>query len=333
MPVTKNPMLRYRILDECFRNSMRSYTIDELLDEVNRRIELTEGKAEIIKLRQLRYDIAYMQSDEGWGIELVEEKFGKKRVYRYEDTSYSIFNSSLTDMQINAIQSVIGLLEGYSSNPEMNHLIDMLDTLKLTADNTRIERKIIGVGMNPYLKGREHLITLYQHIKSNEALQFEYKKFGSEELTKEIIHPQYLKEYNQRWFLISVYEKNKDAIRVFALDRIVSFKVAKRVKYFEVELDWEEEYFADIIGVTNYEHESPVEIKLRFLNGRGNYVETKPLHPSQKPVSWIDSQTAEVSLYVKINNELVAMLLSYGNDLEVIESEELKNRLKTKRSN
>ena len=331
MPVTKNPMLRYRILDECFRNSMRSYTIDELLDEVNRRIELTEGKAEIIKLRQLRYDIAYMQSDEGWGIELVEEKFGKKRVYRYEDTSYSIFNSSLTDMQINAIQSVIGLLDGYSSNPEMKHLIDTLDTLKLTADNTRIERKIIGVGMNPYLKGREHLITLYQHIKSNEALQFEYKKFGSDESIKEIIHPQYLKEFNQRWFLISVYEKNKDAIRVFALDRIVSFKVAKRVKYFEVELDWEEEYFADIIGVTNFEHESPVDIKLRFLNGRGNYAETKPLHPSQKPISWIDSQTAEVSLYVKLNNELVAMLLSYGNDVEVIEPIELKNRLTTKR--
>jgi predicted DNA-binding transcriptional regulator YafY len=331
MPVTKNPMLRYRILDECFRNGMRSYTIDELLEEVNRRIEITEGKAEIIKLRQLRYDIAYMQSDEGWGIELVEEKFGKKRVYRYEDTSYSIFNSSLTDMQINAIQSVIGLLEGYSSNPEMNHLIDMLDTLKLTADNTRIERKIIGVGINPYLKGREHLIPLYQHIKSNEALHLEYKKFGSEESSREIIHPQYLKEFNQRWFLIAVYENNKDAIRVFALDRIVGFRVAKRIKYFEVELDWEEEYFADIIGVTNYENESPVEIKLRFLNGRGNYVQTKPLHPSQKPVSWIDNQTADVSLYVKINNELEAMLLSYGKDLEIIEPKELKKRLKEKK--
>ena len=209
----------------------------------------------------------------------------------------------------------------------------MLDTLKLTADNTRIERKIIGVGMNPYLKGREHLIPLYQHIKSNEALHFEYKKFGSNETIKEIIHPQYLKEYNQRWFVISVYEKNKDAIRVFALDRIVCFKVTKRVKYFEVELDWEEEYFADIIGVTNFENESPVDIKLRFLNGRGNYVETKPLHPSQKPVSWIDSQTAEVSLYVKINNEMEAMLLSYGKDLEVIEPLELHNRLTLKRSN
>ena len=234
-------------------------------------------------------------------------------------------------MQINAIQSVIGLLEGYSSNPEMNHLIDMLDTLKLTADNTRIERKIIGLGINPYLKGREHLIPLYQHIKSNEALQFEYKKFGSDESSKEIIHPQYLKEYNQRWFLIAVYENNKDAIRVFALDRIVGFKVAKRIKYFEVELDWEEEYFADIIGVTNFENESPVEIKLRFLNGRGNYVETKPLHPSQKPVSWIDNQTAEVTLFVKINNELEAMLLGYGKDLEVIEPKELKKRLKEKK--
>ena len=141
-----------------------------------------------------------------------------------------------------------------------------------------------------------------------------------------------MKEFNQRWFLISVYEKNKDAIRVFALDRIVSFKVAKRVKYFEVELDWEEEYFADVIGVTNYEKESPVEVKLRFLNGRGNYAETKPLHPSQKPIVWTDSQTAEVSLFVKLNNELEALLLSYGKDLEVLEPAELQTRLIIKRS-
>ena len=75
MPVTKNPMLRYRILDDCFRNTARDFTIDELLLEVNRRIELTEGNASIVQLRQLRYDIAHMQSVEGWGIDLIEDNF------------------------------------------------------------------------------------------------------------------------------------------------------------------------------------------------------------------------------------------------------------------
>jgi len=36
MPVDKQVMLRYQVLNKCFRNRYREYTIDDLVDECNK---------------------------------------------------------------------------------------------------------------------------------------------------------------------------------------------------------------------------------------------------------------------------------------------------------
>lgn len=55
MPVNNNALFRYRILDRCFKNKHRNYTIDDLLDEVNENLIDQTGKG--VSLRQLRVDI------------------------------------------------------------------------------------------------------------------------------------------------------------------------------------------------------------------------------------------------------------------------------------
>ncbi len=35
MPVDKQVLLRYQVLNKCFRNRYREYTIDDLVDECN----------------------------------------------------------------------------------------------------------------------------------------------------------------------------------------------------------------------------------------------------------------------------------------------------------
>jgi hypothetical protein len=52
-------------------------------------------KHESVKLRQVQDDIAFMRSPEGWDIELAELFDGKKKIYRYEDTKFSIMNVPL----------------------------------------------------------------------------------------------------------------------------------------------------------------------------------------------------------------------------------------------
>ena len=83
------------------------------------------------------------------------------------------------------------------------------------------------------------------------------------------------------------------------------------------EIDWSE-YFEDIIGVTKIEN-APVEnIVLHFYGRTGNYIETKPIHESQKS-KWIDEDVLEVRIKVIRNFELERLILSYGSNVKVIE--------------
>ena len=40
MPVDKQVLLRYQVLNRCFRNRYRDFTIDELVEECNNESEL-----------------------------------------------------------------------------------------------------------------------------------------------------------------------------------------------------------------------------------------------------------------------------------------------------
>jgi len=81
-----------------------------------------------------------------------------------------------------------------------------------------------------------------------------------------------------------------------------------------------------MVGVTRPESAQPEKIVLHFLGIRGKYVETKPLHGSQK-ARWIDDKTLEVQLDLIVNRELVSLLLSYGDDLVINKPIDLRTKL------
>ena len=100
MATNKHAQIRYTVLDECFSNFNRAYTYKDLLKEVNDKLYYIDTDG--IKLRQLQYDIAYMKSDVGYGIELNEElklyKGGSgpgQRIFRYKDPDFSLANHPL----------------------------------------------------------------------------------------------------------------------------------------------------------------------------------------------------------------------------------------------
>jgi hypothetical protein len=101
MAYTKNALIRYKILDTCFRNTGKRYFIEDLINECEKVLLELEPNSNGISLRQIRDDISFMKSTEGWEIELGNFKDGKKMYYRYVDTSFSINNMPLNDLEIN----------------------------------------------------------------------------------------------------------------------------------------------------------------------------------------------------------------------------------------
>ncbi len=147
-----------------------------------------------------------------------------------------------------------------------------------------------------------------------------YKPFDEEALDL-VFHPQYLKQYNNRWYIFGVEQNHQDQIWNLALDRIESLSTTKDYPYIKLDVDWNE-YFDDIIGVTNLDNATVEKIHFLVHGKTAHYLYTKPLHGSQHS-KWIYENTLDVTLNVKINFELTRTLLSYAPFITILSPQSL----------
>jgi len=330
MANTKNALIRYKVLDNCFRNTGKRYFIEDLINACEHTLLEIEPNSNGISLRQIRDDIAFMKSKEGWEIELGNFKDGKKMYYRYVDTSFSINNMPLNDLEINQLQSALDILSQFKGMPQFEWIHELIPKLKQGINSDEKRNLIIDFDNNKYLKGIDNLGTLFNAIYYKKVLSVSYKPFENSSSSEIIIHPYFLKQYNNRWFLFGYNPEFEKYDWNLAIDRIESIKELKGKYQKNNLIDWED-YFDDIIGVTKPLDKEVEQVVLCFFGKTAKYIESKPLHGSQKP-RWIDENTLEVRLEVIINYELERLILSFAESVSVIKplslADEIKKRLK-----
>ena len=323
MATNKHAQIRYNTLDKCFRNPGRNYKLEDLLEECNQAIINFDPDSEGIKKRQLYDDLRYMESEQGWSIELEEGlKQGRKRVYRYVDTNFSISNQPLNEADANHLKSALITLSRFKGLPQFDWVDELSIRLEDSFSLTKETKNIISFEENEFLKGKEHIAQFYDAINYKKVLKIKYKNFKSQEPQIFILHPYYLKQYNNRWFL---FGKNKDFENLtnLALDRIEKIEETDQ-HYIETNIDFNE-YFDDVIGVSV--NEGPIQkILLKISNNSINYIKTKPLHGSQK-IKVENDEFTVVELELIPNYELESRILSFGENMEVLEPINIRDNL------
>lgn len=164
------------------------------------------------------------------------------------------------------------------------------------------------------------------------VLRFSYQRFGQEpfEMT---FHPQFLKEYNGRWFVFGDADREPFKAYNVPLDRIVDeVNVVNDVEYIPAPKGFYQEFFENIIGVTREKDAKvePVVIRTKTEYQHGLLL-TKPLHHSQKETlpfgEYEDGNYGEVTLTIEPNRELRGKILAYGQYLEVIQPISLREQI------
>lgn len=322
MSTNKQAIIRYQTLDKCFRNIGRNYAIADLVEECNKSIYEYTGKEQGIKRRQLYDDIRFMESEQGWSIELKKEKDGRRVFYKYEKSNFSISNQPLNETEANQLREALLTLDRFKGLPQYNWINEINTRLESTFNLKQKNKTIISFEQNEYLKGLEYIPVLYNAILYKKVLNIGYKSFNSDEVKLIIISPYYLKQYNTRWFLFGKSD-DYETITNLALDRIESNEQVNN-DYINSDIDFNE-YFEDIIGVTipneNLEH-----IILKADKTLIPYITTKPLHGSQK--IYDIENNFEIHLKLIPNYELETMILSFGEKMQVIEPIMLVDKLK-----
>jgi predicted DNA-binding transcriptional regulator YafY len=184
----------------------------------------------------------------------------------------------------------------------------------------------MGFESNRFLKGIEHLGPLYNAIRFKKILLITYQPFESQAAFDITLHPYYLKEYNGRWFLFGYNPEKDKADWNLPIDRMQTVKEIRGKYRKNEDIDWQE-YFEDMVGVTRVTGRQPETIRLNFYGLTGKYIESKPLHGSQKH-KWIDDATLEVTLQVIINYELERLIISYGETVKVHQPKSLAHTIR-----
>jgi predicted DNA-binding transcriptional regulator YafY len=324
MPSNKNASYRYRVIDNCLKNTGRKWTLDDLVDEISTRLEEDFGKDTGISKRTVQMDISIMRSERPRGFEA--PIVCKDGYYSYDDAEYSIENNPLNEQDIKNLEEAIELLKQFKNIPVFTDLQEMVIKLEgIIPEKKHKGRKLIDFETNENLKGLSFIDPIYKAIKNKQVLNLEYLPFTHTENLKMTIHPYLLKEYHNRWFLIG-YNDELKKISHLALDRIELFYLSDQK--FILAKDYNESvYFENVLGITIPENANPETLELKFTPERAPYIKTKPIHHSQKIIQENENGIV-IQLKLVINKELISELLSYGKDLIVLKPESLAKIIK-----
>lgn len=324
MPTNKNAAIRYQTLDKCFRDRRHRYYIEDLIDKCEEAIYYYNGVGGVSR-RQIFEDIKFMESETGWSVPLERKQDGRRVYYRYRDPDFTINAQPLTEDEARQLRSVIITLRRFRGLPSNAWVDEVISNLEWRFGLRGKQENMIGFEQNPYLRGLNLLPDIIDAATSHQAVRITYRNYKNcdEEYTV-VAHPWYIKQYNNRWFLMA-YDAEADRISNYALDRIQNFNVEEDVAYIpNKEVDFEH-YFDDVFGVTIPPSDvEKIRVLLQFSKKQYPYIVSKPLHHSQEIV---DADNRILAVEVRPTYEFTQLILSFGFDVQVLEPEPFKQEI------
>mgnify|MGYP000674512180 CR=1 FL=1 len=324
MATNKHAIIRYQALDRCFRNTARRYYIDDLIEACNQALYEFEGVEEGVKRRQIYDDIRFMESEQGYSIPLEKIRDGKRVFYRYSDPNFSINKEPLNEAEAEQLKEALLTLNRFKGMPQFEWVNEMITRLQSSFNLVKTDKQIIEFEHNPFLQGLEHITNLYYAISYEKVLVIRYQGFKQEKEDQFYFHPYYLKQYNNRWFVFGLHEE-LGKIANLALDRIKYIEEVRQ-QYKPTDIDFEE-YFEDVVGVTIPDDGEVQKILLSVDLSLFAYIESKPIHGSQK-IKERKDDSALIELELIPNYEFESLILSYGSKIKILEPVELAKRMK-----
>jgi len=325
MATNKNALIRYRTIDRCLQNRTRRWTLDDLIDTCSDALYEYEGKHSNVSKRTVQLDIQMMRSDKlGYNAPIIVYE---RKYYTYEDDMYTITNLPIDQMDMDVLQESMDMLsqfKDFSLFKELSGVIQKLeDKIYREPDN---KSPIVHMDKNENLKGLDFLDELYQAIQNKIVLDIDYRSFKSFRNNVLKVHPLILKEFNNRWFVIT-REHIHSQIMTLALDRIQKVSLDLVTDYDSRDFD-ADNYYKHTIGVTVLSRTDLFEVELKANKKHAPYILTKPIHHSQKLLETLPD--GQMIFYLKVHNnyEFQRVILGFGNGIEILKPRRLKNQIK-----
>lgn len=263
-------------------------------------------------------------------------KVGKGRAYRYIGKNDDPLSEERKAVVQKSLEDYVAFCKASAGIMPTSWFSSFFENTQLLLDTNREEESgdgLIRSSLEQNLTNIHLLPVFYKAITDKQVLQFSYQRFGQEPFLL-TFHPQYIKEYNGRWFVFGEADREPYQAYNVPLDRIVGEVCeVNDVEYIPAPKGFYLEFFKNIIGVT---HEKGAKVEVVIIRTKTDYQHglllTKPLHHSQKEIMPFGEHEGgnygEVRLTIEPNRELRGRILLYGENLEVISPLSLREQIK-----
>ncbi|MDM1094202.1 helix-turn-helix transcriptional regulator [Myroides odoratimimus] len=213
----------------------------------------------------------------------------------------------------------------FDEQPEANErILEAFDTFNALNLTDRLSKHIHFEKRKP--QGTEHLYGILHAIKNQIQIKFVYQKYWEDELTERLVEPYALKEFKNRWYVLSK-DLVDNKIKSFALDRLTDLGILNKKFNFPKDFDVNEHY-RYCFGIISPNGHQPEDVVLSFNAFQGKYIKSLPLHDSQQIL--IDNEDElRIQLKLFITHDFFMELLSFGENLKVLKPQSLIDDLKS----
>lgn len=322
MPQIKHAQIRFRIIDKCLRNKFHPYPSKEFLREQCEEALFGSDEHAHICPSTIEKDLFSMRMEFDAPVKW-SKKYGG---YFYTDPDFSIDNIPLSENDLESISFAAKTLMQFRNSDLFRQFGSAIEKI-----SDRINLKVEG-DTGQFIQfeavhaagGSEYLAPLFKAIKEEVWVLFDYASFKSGERKRRKVIPLLLKQYRNRWYLIS-FDPDKNAYTTYALDRMNELELSqdpfKRPSDFDPD-----NFFRYAVGISN-SNLPPENVEMKASKVASKYLESLPLHHSQVMNTKKDGE-ATISLSVGISEELIREILSFGGSLQVLKPEHLRDEVR-----
>lgn len=175
--------------------------------------------------------------------------------------------------------------------------------------------------------GYDYLTDIIEAMRENKIISVTYQSYWKDEPTTFELMPYALKVFKQRWYLVggNVAFDNK-GIRVYGLDRFLGVEIMQ--KKFKIPKGFSaDELFEPYYGVSLIGGEVQ-RVRIKVYDNQAKYFRSLKIHDSQEEIE----TTQDYSIFeyhIKPTFEFEQELLSHGESVEVLEPNDLRERIKS----
>ncbi len=160
---------RIAFADEDEEKIGRLRHLENIIRSLRNRIKVSKAELNSLYLKD--------RSGDGWSVDLLKQKDGRRINLSYADHDFSINNMPLNELEVNQMQSAFNILSQFKGLPQFEWMQELLPKISQGMAVNKSQHTIMSFGNNQDLKGIEHLGTLYNAIHYKEPLLITYRHF------------------------------------------------------------------------------------------------------------------------------------------------------------